>query len=657
MADRNGESELARAALALVEVGTPVFPLRPRGKQPRTSNGFKAATLDVDLVRGWWTGSPEQNIGVPLGRATGLAVLDIDPRHGGEETLAELLGLLSLPETLTMMTAGPDEGRQYIFTITGPVRTRTLGPGLELRADGAYSMWPPSVHPDTGRTRYFLDPDVPPAPLPEDVLGTATARSSRPAEPVSEVIPHGQRRRELLSLAGSMRRRGMDGAEILSSIATVNARRCVPPLPDTELTELAHDVGERYEPDPDTAIVTRPVRSGEASLDEVVATFRRWLYLPDAGALYVTLATVAANRLPADPVWLLLVGPSSVGKTELLVSLTGLDEIVSAAALTEASLLSGVPRKDVTKGATGGLLRKIGDYGILALKDFGSVLSMRREARSAVLGALREIYDGSWNRPMGVDGGRVLSWSGKLGLVAGVTTVVDRHHALMDSLGSRFALYRLDVGDRDEQTRRALAHHGKERDMRGELRDVVTDFFAGLELEELPGLLADDVERIVSLAGFVTRARSPVERDSFAAREIELVPDAEGGPRLGGMLASLLSGLRVVGLDDEAAWPLVEKVALDSMPATRRRVLEHLDAVDKTTTKAAATLLGLPTTTTRRVLEDLAAHGVVGRSAGDNNTADVWRLAIAFPKCSGCSIRASFKHKNPETDISGTRSS
>src|SRR5262245_3493406 len=43
----------------------------------------------------------------------------------------------------------------------------------------------------------------------------------------------------------------------------------------------------------------------------------------------------------------------------------------------------------------GGLLRQIGDFGILALKDFGSILSMRPDAKAELLAALRELYDGA----------------------------------------------------------------------------------------------------------------------------------------------------------------------------------------------------------------------------------------------------------------------
>jgi len=251
-----------------------------------------------------------------------------------------------------------------------------------------------------------------------------------------ETIPERQRHTELLSIAGTLRRKGLDSDEIHATLSAVNERRCRPPLPADEIAAIADDVANRYQPDPESAIRVAAVHEPRP-LDDVVATFRRWLHLPDCGALYVAFATVVANRMPGDAVWLLLVAASSSGKTEILFSLSGLDEVEPAATLTEAALLSGVPRKDVTASATGGLLKKIGAYGILTLKDFGSVLSMHRDARSAVLAALREIYDGSWDRPVGADGGRTLHWDGKLGLIAGVTTVVDSHHAVMDSLPLR----------------------------------------------------------------------------------------------------------------------------------------------------------------------------------------------------------------------------
>ena len=206
------------------------------------------------------------------------------------------------------------------------------------------------------------------------------------------------------------------------------------------------------------AIAASPTTpSSPWSLEQVVETFRRWLHLPDPRPLYAVLAAVVANRREGDAVWLIVVGPSGSGKTELLSSLGDLPDVFPAATITEPALLSGTARKDRDAAAKGGLLREIGDYGILALKDFGSVLSMNRDTRASVLAALREIADGSWTRRLGVDGGRTLDWSGKLGLIAGCVPTLDQHYAVMSALGERFILFRMGVDDAIAQRARQEA--------------------------------------------------------------------------------------------------------------------------------------------------------------------------------------------------------
>ena len=69
--------------------------------------------------------------------------------------------------------------------------------------------------------------------------------------------------------------------------------------------------------------------------------------------------------------------------------------LITSIITSEGALLSGTAAKERSKDANGGLLRKIGDRGVLVIKDVTSILSMNRDARGAVLAALREIYDGS----------------------------------------------------------------------------------------------------------------------------------------------------------------------------------------------------------------------------------------------------------------------
>jgi hypothetical protein len=103
-----------------------------------------------------------------------------------------------------------------------------------------------------------------------------------------------------------------------------------------------------------------------------------------------------------------------------------------------ASLLSGTPARQQAQGAKGGLLRQVANPGLLCLKDFTSTLTIRPENKAEVLNALREIYDGHWIRRLGTDGGRVLEWRGKLGLVFACTGVIDTHHSTEDALGIDF---------------------------------------------------------------------------------------------------------------------------------------------------------------------------------------------------------------------------
>src|SRR5262249_11327975 len=120
---------------------------------------------------------------------------------------------------------------------------------------------------------------------------------------------------------------------------------------------------------PAAAAVPDPGSGDCCSIDETLEVFKRWLILKDMTPVYAVLGTVAANLLEGDPVWLGIIGPPSSAKTEILNSVSMLPKVVQAATLTVAGLLSGTPKKERDSGSKGGLLRQIGDFGIIALKD------------------------------------------------------------------------------------------------------------------------------------------------------------------------------------------------------------------------------------------------------------------------------------------------
>lgn len=375
-----------------------------------------------------------------------------------------------------------------------------------------------------------------------------------------------------------------------------------------------------------TAVPALPDHDPQAAaLAALIKMFQDQLHLPDLGALYATLGVVASNWMRGDPVWLLLVGPPSSGKTELVGALGKLPHVHWAALFTEAALLSGTATKERAKDAKGGLLREIGPFGILLVKDFTSTLAQNRDTRAQALAALREIFDGHWSRPVGTEGGKVLHWAGKVGLVAGVTPAIDAHHAVLSELGDRFVFYRLPPTDATKQGEAAL-DLDDDGQMRAELVAAVAEFFTAVKPpDKPPKLRGPERARMVALATLAARCRSAVERDG-RTRELLFVPEAEPPARLAKALWRLLEGISAIGVDRETAWQVVTKTALDCMPSRRRIVLQLLvDGEDLTTTQVAERA-DQPTPTVRLALEDLTAHRLAVRKPQGQGRADRWCL-------------------------------
>jgi P4 family phage/plasmid primase-like protien len=235
--------KLDRAKL-LIDQGYAVFPCVPNGKKPITMHGFKDAARSHFRAGQWWTQTPEANIGIATGEASGqIAVIDVDIKNGakGRESLATLKGIAP---TLTAST--PSGGWHLYYRAPGPLPSRNgLLPGVDLKSDGGYVIGPGS---DIDGVPYeFLDPSVPIAPLPAAVLELMTTQTSkRRAQPLDpeESISEGLRNEKLASIAGVMRRKGLGSDEIAATLHAVNAKRCQPPLLEREVEQIAESIAK-----------------------------------------------------------------------------------------------------------------------------------------------------------------------------------------------------------------------------------------------------------------------------------------------------------------------------------------------------------------------------------------------------------------------------
>ncbi|MDA2924365.1 bifunctional DNA primase/polymerase [Acidobacteria bacterium AH-259-L09] len=258
----NSENAKMEAALAYAAKGLNVFPVhsvrdgrcscsnpncrRSKGKHPRTRNGFKDATTNPETIKKWWKRWPDANIGIPTGSQTGLVALDVDPRNGGNESFYKLQEQNGrLPTTKSQHTGGGGQHFLFQHPQKKTVKSRDLDgyKGVEVKADGAYILVPPSK---TERPYRWVDAKQKPAALPLWLLDLVVEKPKSKPLSLPDKIPVGQRNKTLFSLALSMRHRGFSPEAIFAALQVENGR-CEQPLGEDELRRISESAG-RYPP-------------------------------------------------------------------------------------------------------------------------------------------------------------------------------------------------------------------------------------------------------------------------------------------------------------------------------------------------------------------------------------------------------------------------
>lgn len=164
------------------------------GKHPVIGDWNTRATSDSLTLDGWWSSSPENNIGVVC-KTSGFLVIDIDPRSGGIESYEKFLELLDydLPETIEQYTGvyawnGSKNRGKHIFykcspdeKLLGNLKSLDL-PGIDIKHNG-YVMLTPSRH-GTGVNYEWVEGREPWAiqmsDAPEKLLSIIRKGSRRP---------------------------------------------------------------------------------------------------------------------------------------------------------------------------------------------------------------------------------------------------------------------------------------------------------------------------------------------------------------------------------------------------------------------------------------------------------------------------------------------
>jgi hypothetical protein len=348
--------------------------------------------------------------------------------------------------------------------------------------------------------------------------------------------------------------------------------------------------------------------SPEIIWQEIQDQIRTWHFQPDIQAVQIILALLASYKISeSDHLWLHLIGPSGSGKTALGISMV--DKLYSdhhkLEEISVNTFLSGLTRGK-QKGKMNSFLHQIGERGLIYAPDFTTFLSNDDHSIGRIAGQLRGIYDGSLSRRAG-SMEQANEWLGNIAMITAFTPSVENKWHKHNREGERFLTLRWPKAEpRGESEEREMGRIMKsvedKKEKQNELRGLVRRFIewgstGSVDNVEVPPrdekggdtkppipvhtLSSPGTNGIedcsYKLAKLVGKLRTlPVRSDG---KNISHVAGEEGPGRCFKQLVKVARGWAGLLRRGEVLpedWGLAERLAIDTIPETRRWVLEAL---------------------------------------------------------------------------------
>jgi hypothetical protein len=249
----------ASEVMQLAAHGWRVHPLRQRDKKPILDAWQKQATTDEDRIIEWWDSHPGANVGVAMGKESGIIDIECDS-EAAEQLLQELFDGYVVPTCCFKSPRGMHRLFKYTESMPnidkghwklGEIDFKIGGGGL-----GTYCLFPPSIHPSGAQYQWTVSPEeCEPAELPEQVIARiatylaegglhapagGAARPPQHWQHVMQGVGEGGRNDAAASVIGKLLHlcpNPLDPAEVASVYAAASAWNLSnkPPLPDKEL--------------------------------------------------------------------------------------------------------------------------------------------------------------------------------------------------------------------------------------------------------------------------------------------------------------------------------------------------------------------------------------------------------------------------------------
>ncbi len=365
-------------------------------------------------------------------------------------------------------------------------------------------------------------------------------------------------------------------------------------------------------------------------MEDLLKHIEESFYKPDLQAARIIIGTAYAHYFKdVDPIWMFVVGPPSSGKTAITITaLSGLTGMFGEAKsgykkpwgpvieynpdtgkvwqsnkdykeAEAVEILSTINPNTFLSHQIGvddpGLLEQISKNkphyekdgthkivrgnALVLIPDFTVLASMRRELRGEIMGQLRRIYDGQFEKKVGTRVTKI--WEGKLSILAATTPVIDKYTSIDSSLGERFIQINWRASTdhlRGRFTLKAMRAKAQGKLVARPLKAMLCKLFAKgncslLECED------DRVDtRLAALAEITADARASVYGQVFDNQyQVKEISGAEDVHRIIQQFFAVVSGItRVQGREvpNEDDMQDVLRTGMETLPTYRSVVLQ-----------------------------------------------------------------------------------
>lgn len=268
----------------IVRLGYKVIPLAKNKKLPLIAEWTTKASSDESVITAWEDSFPGCNWGLATGRISGVIVIDIDPRHGGDISWRKLTEGKTIKTSVCKTGGG---GEHYYFKVPNSLQIKnavlTTHPGIDIRGDGGQVVIPPSTHQSGLQYTWQFAPwDVSPAEIPDWLLKIISTPSSKIT--IGQPMVEGHRNDSIFHQALGLARQDVPIEFTILTMKTWRDSSHAKDFPDDEIEKTVESAYKRAEQEKVTRKTQTSPRTDSDNADRMVKLYSdRIKYAPGFG--------------------------------------------------------------------------------------------------------------------------------------------------------------------------------------------------------------------------------------------------------------------------------------------------------------------------------------------------------------------------------------